>query len=514
MSETEEKEMHFDEFRRAWSEDLDLLRQNRLQNERKFLKFAKARGIRVAGVVTGDPTRFHEMGWLADDGRHPEGPLFHPFRIYPLYRIIKSCDLPFFPSATVDRAGVKAYFDRIIDHLPSLDDIRTNATQWNALVDLASLLEPIYWPGITGIRSFPGLGDRTDYEQRLEDYKGRVLDVVSALDCEEWRETHEHLRFEAAQLDPNGRLYLLLRLSSWSRRKKLKGRISGALWIRHMAEVLRRAFEEAHGVEWAEEDQATGTWMSGMRERAFGSERPLDSNVASKPYLAGDFGLFTGSVVRWYVEGETEFYAVRELLPGAPLGGIELVNLRGNIKGEKGNIALKLADCLNEDRRLRRFSIITFDKDVRANVRTIRQQVKKDNVVGYISAHDPDFEFANFSVGELVEIAARLDESAGQSGDELRDGDWEGIDSGRAFERRYLELSSRQPRSLKGKDWGEALANYAALNPDRDDSGEERPFLKAVSAALRSRTANYDYQAEHFRFDPDTFELIQIKANE
>jgi hypothetical protein len=44
-------------------------------------------------------------------------------------------------------------------------------------------------------------------------------------------------------------------------------------------------------------------------------------------------------------------------------------------------------------------------------LKAIRRQVDRANVVGFIAAHRPDFEFANFEVTELAEIAARIDES-------------------------------------------------------------------------------------------------------
>ena len=127
-------------------------------------------------------------------------------------------------------------------------------------------------------------------------------------------------------------------------------------------------------------------------------------------------------------------------------------HLRGVIGADRDNIALKLGDWLKEDRTFRRFSMISFDADVEANVKAIRRQVERKHVVGDIAAHQPDFECANFTIQELAEVAARLDEANGRSGDALRNGDWTGIVNGRAFERRYKELSARRPRGLKGKE--------------------------------------------------------------
>jgi hypothetical protein len=156
--------------------------------------------------------------------------------------------------------------------------------------------------------------------------------------------------------------------------------------------------------------------------------------------------------------------------------------------------------------------MISFDCDSEQNVKAIRRQVDRQNFVGFIAAHQPDFEFANFTLRELVEVAARIDEANGSSGDPVRNGNWTGIESGRAFEERYKEISPRRPRALKGKEWGEALAAYADEHPNRLDDGSERPFVGEIRAALLGRIARYDLQKERFGFDRDTFELIDLRA--
>lgn len=169
-----------------------------------------------------------------------------------------------------------------------------------------------------------------------------------------------------------------------------------------MAEVIRRGFEEAFEERWSEEYEGIGRWFAGARERLFGSEYPLDNAMRAKPFVAHEFGLFTGSSVRWYVEGDTEYFAFLELLSEPGYYAIELINLEGEIAKRKGNFAVKLEGMLREDRRLRRFSMISLDGDVDENRRFLRRQILEDNLVGGLAIHKPDFEFANFSLPELV----------------------------------------------------------------------------------------------------------------
>jgi hypothetical protein len=438
-------------------------------SESALLSFARDCGLNIRGVVKGEPGEFHARGWLSADGRRDKDLLFHPFRIYVLAQLLQGAR---------NRSPEKV-------------------REVNGTADLAILLEPVYWPYLTD----HGYGT-TDYEKR---YRRRVLKLVRSRDAVSWARIHNSLRIEAAGMDPNHDLYVLLRLSLWERRRELRGRLSGALWIRHIAEVIRRGFEEAHCVQWPEEDQAFGHWRSDARIRVFGLERPFHNPLRSKPFIAYRFGLFTGSALRWYVEGETEYYAIRHLLPEPEIFGVEIVNLRGEIACERRNSARKLEDALKEDMALRRFSVISFDRDSKANERAIRRQIEQDHIVGSINANDPDFEFENFSLEELVEIAAQMDERLGFDGRIVRTADWTGVHAGRAFADRYSAASHRHC-SPKGQDWGEELAEYAAKHPSDPRTGTDRAFLRTLSAVCWAWNSNYAFQKGHFTFDTRTLE--------
>jgi hypothetical protein len=329
------------------------------------------------------------------------------------------------------------------------------------------------------------------------------------LEPDAWKKRHENLRFAAAELDANHELYLLLRVSSWNARNSLKGKIGGALWLRHIAEVIRRAFEEHHKVQWLEEDCAYGMWRNETREWLYGAERPLDIPTKARPHLAQCFGLLRGSVARWYVEGETEYGFINYMFQNPEDAGIELVNLQGSF-GKRQRA--KLQQWLEEDKRHRRFSIITFDNDVDDNVRLIKHQARLGNIVGYICMHKNDIEFANFTLAELIEIAARFDEAQGFSGEPIRKAEWPAIETATEFEKVYERVSPRR-KTLKGEAWGKALAEYACANRKRPDTGIERPFLKACNAAYISKLVRYEVQQKQYTFD-DNLELVDVANKE
>jgi hypothetical protein len=209
-------------------------------------------------------------------------------------------------------------------------------------------------------------------------------------------------------------------------------------------------------------------------------------------------------VVRWYVEGDTEYHAILAVLPEPDRFHIELINLKGNLKGGRDNIALKLSEWLDQDRKLRRFSFFSLDADVPDNLKFLSRQVQHNRIVGYIALHRPDFEFANFDREELVEIAARLDERLGFAGAPVRAANWNDVVSARQFEDRYRAVSQRH-QSLKGAEWGKALSEYACEKPSRKTS--ERLFWRQIEMVMMSRTYDYAFQEREFLFDPETLEL-------
>lgn len=502
----------FRSYKSDWSDDLEFLRQNNLMTESEFIKFANARGILVTGVINGDPGDFNRRGWLPHESTRADGtPLFHPFRVYTIHKILELCRLNITLSSVLNPQTFPGFVEGIARRLSLTIENHIGTAlaewKWNHITDLAVLLEPVYWPEITGQRTMSGRTSDDEYETRLQNYRQKTDQLVRQLNVAEWMKYHEQLRVCAAFIDGNDDLYLLLRVSKWSNRQKLKGRIGSALWIRHMAEVLRLAFEDVHKLSWPEEDRALGQWMQGARTVAYGSEHPLDDILHSRPHIASHFGLTTGSAVRWYVEGDTEYHAILRIISEPAKLGIELVNLRGNLATQKNNIALKLTDALIEDCALRRFSIISFDTDVKANVKVIRRQVEQGNVVGYIAAHHPDFEFSNFTLEELVEIAACMDEGDDYSGAPVREANWSDVTCASEFEQRYRDVSDRRPAGLKGEEWGFALAEYAGNHPERADNQSERPFWRELRAAVQARAAHYELQKKEYFINPDTFEI-------
>jgi len=457
--------------------------QNSPLLEGSFSSFLSDRGLRlsVADLKTTVETgliRPHFQSYSAQ-------PQFHPFRILPVWKIIKCRMLECADTAQKDKSTIERY---------------------NLISDLAILMEPVYWPIIVGKQSLRRTGE--DFLSELESYREQVREYIQSLDLVTWKRHHDTLRSEGDRIDRNGELYVLLRVSNWESRERLKGVVSLALWIRHLAEVIRLGFEEVHKTRWDEEDHYFGLLPSKSRLRFFGSTRAFDNPLKTRPYIVKFFGLQTFAV-RWYVEGTTEYYAIQAILNDVASSGIELVDLRGNISQESDNIAMKLRERLKEDQQFRRFSFITFDQDVKQNVKLVRMLIKEELIVGHISANKPDFELANFTIPELLSASSKMLDAESKTDvgmTNLMEIDRTEIRCARDLETIYERLGGG---SLKGREWGEVLAARLLKRTTRPDNGLERPLWRQVLAAIRARSVNYDFQKSKNTFDPDTFESIR-----
>ena len=219
-----------------------------------------------------------------------------------------------------------------------------------------------------------------------------------------------------------------------------------------------------------------------------------------------------GLRVRCYVEGETEYGALTSLLGIS--SKIDLVNLKGHIS-DKGKV-LSFRDSLRSDIKNQLFSIIAIDKDVDDNVRAIRKICEDDEICGRVFYFDPDFEFGNFSINEMILILRKyaLDNGADKpSLDKIN------IAVSKATNGKSLEKAARNsiPELAdvgKGENWGGLLMDFAIKNPeypaDHIKSGT-REIIEIAKILLRFVSVSFNYNTHRKKYivSPDDGALIE-----
>jgi hypothetical protein len=512
-----------------------------LLGEDRFLDWLKSRSVPVFGSTFGsDLQEFWSRGWLRADkadivkrGRrrplvepvealsfeHPLGEKirgagrgrsyelqFHPFRLYPMLRILSAMRWTLSRGSVLYPKGLREHADRHVQrvrtHLRSprfLEQIEG----WNGIADLAILLEPLYWPYMTGRtteRSFvlPGSLEETNKGGRLAEYRSSILAFVQRIPKAMLAGAHMDLRYQASLLDDNQELYLILRASSWSRRERLKGDIGAALWIRHLAEVIRLAYDELYDDRLVHEDEAGSQWVEGARAWVYGSEYPLENPREMIRRVLPRYGIDSSPRVRFYVEGDTEEGAMEEALQGYLGYGIEIVNLKS--RGWDDWLLLQL----QKDVEASRLSLIMLDGDRKDHIEAIRRRATEGRIVGMVFLNTPDIELGNFSIEQLVRATQLYETELGLEGPPLDVAAFEGVASGRSFAKTYEDL--RLSRGIKGAAWGRALVKVAY--EDREHDGDEtNGLVYAVACAHRAMTTDYDASKRMYRIN-----LITLKT--
>ncbi len=200
--------------------------------------------------------------------------LFHPFRYYVLCHLNRVLGWSSSPMQMFNQEG----FTRILDfnlsrfnHWTSSDQFLSSIRKWNDTASLCIIIEPCMY-----IRIFHSIRysaeDVTNLRRGVEEiyrhideYWNTVNDLYHQIGIEQLETIRQELCIETQSLDPNRWLHTLVCLGDSKLRVESKGQLGGALLLRTMAEMLRRATEDAFDTkELREEDELGYGWMPKM----------------------------------------------------------------------------------------------------------------------------------------------------------------------------------------------------------------------------------------------------------
>jgi hypothetical protein len=434
--------------------------------------------------------------------------LFHPFRLYPLYHVARafnswstSTQYLSHPPGLIEAAELQMeQFDR----WTAKQEFCDRFDFWNKIAETAIVLEPAsYYRVFYSLRwRFPD--DEESIINKLDEYENDLNKVLAKLEVVPLEEARKELCVSAEMLDDNKVLHVLLRLTSWHKKQNLKGDVGASLLFLSMAEIIRRSVEKAHDIELPEEDElGFGQWFDGARKSLYGAERVLDAPKTEIRDFMAELGLDCGTKVRCYVEGETELGAIKHVFEG--IGGIEIVNLRGQVIEKKGK-GVSFKDALKNDAKSYVFSFVFLDGDVEHNIRAVKKAAEEDIICGRFFISNPDFEFENFSYEDLVEVAISVAEEANLTPPDR--GEMQnkkgGIETANQFFKALYDVAPEISRYCKKSEvWGEALMKFA------NESDKKTPCTEAVRQVLLANRAKYSISREKYRIDPETGELIE-----
>lgn len=540
----------------GFSDTLNEFRQERPRAESDFIGWARKLKVQAwSGYPEGDVTLLWKRGWIRSDEavvkhrsprRWAESPApveelgrplalpfkpagrwhryelhCHPFRLFPFMKILDAMNWHLTRTSILYPHSVIQYAKGHTDWFKgfsSSESFLSLLNWWNGIADLAILLEPIYWPKITGWRVRNAFHAQSDEEERalgerFEAYRASILKIARRIPKARVAQAHINLRHEAALLDGNHELYLVLRAASWRKRERVEGHLGCAMWLRHIAEVLRHGFDELYDDRLVHEDEAFGMWYEGARKWVYGSEYPLDNIAEMTRRVLPRWGIASSPRVRFYVEGETEEGALEAGLEGILGFGAEVVNLRAQGWGTW------LRQELENDVAAKRLSLFMLDDDQVKDlpesearkrqdaIRALKAHARENLIVGMTFINSPDLELGCFTISELLKATEYWEQDAGFTDLEPLDpAAFESVRTGREFEERYCQV--RLAPSLKGKSWGAALMRVAF----ESDYKESNRLVDAWACAARGVTTDYEVQRTRAPIDPETLRSISVRA--
>lgn len=433
-------------------------------------------------------------------------PYFHPFRFYVLYHVerifsqrITSTQFLSNPQGLIRLSELEIEYKTQFTSGGKICDL---FDQWNRIAEASIILEPYSYERVYGLikYSFPDT-EETIKKKHIE-YRSHIDKIINLDDRLIFEEYRQKLCCSAEDIDSNKSIHVLLRLTSWHRRNKIKDAIGGSLVLLSMAEIIRRPLEKALNIKLPEEDElGYGQWMAGGRQALYGTERVLDASKEEIKDFLVDAGLDFGIKVRCYLEGETEFGAIDYALGN--IGSIQLIDLKGQFIEGRGK-GLSFRASLENDLKAKIFSFVILDADREDFVRVVKSAAKDDILSGGFFLSSPDIEFDNFSLENLLEIVCKLcsklkvDTLCRDKITEEAISAKTGNDFFKALKRVGIDKSV-----TKGKSWGAALMEYALENDI------ECQIVEAAKLIARASRVKFQYSRDRFSVNPETGKHVE-----
>jgi hypothetical protein len=457
--------------------------------------------------------------------------LFHPFRYYVLYHLDRVLELRSSRMQMLYQDGFPPVFDwnlSSFNRWSASEGFISSIKKWNETASLGIITEPYTFQRIFhSIKYDPTeVKDRSRGAEEINNYMvdywhNNVEKLYLHIGMERLEEIRQDLCFDTQMLDRNRWIHTLLCLGDSKLRIELEGRLGGALLLRTMAEMFRRATEEAFDKELREEDELGTGWVpKDAKEKIYGSNRLLDDHRAAGTF-ARRHGLNYKPRVHVYGEGSTEYGAFNIFFTMMGIS-VQVTNLHGLIKEGKSMVTF-FRDELYADIKAQRYSLVIIDGDVRENVRILEsaarnnQTCEDEGIFGRFFLSDPDLEFANFEIEELEEVLWTWvgGESPSQADRELLHKHVKSTTGSTEFFKGVKRAALVLPRLVeydKCAAWGEELMKFAWEHPYKQKQKQKRQIVEIVELALYwERTISlerYDEAQKKYTVNPQNGEII------
>ena len=445
--------------------------------------------------------------------------LFHPFRYYVVFGIDRMIEL----RASSMQIFLQEHYPQLLEfsltafnNFSRSDNFITSINRWNDVASLAIATEPCFYERIfhsihTSLSNIPNIDNWVmQLRQEIREYWDQdVQKLYQRIDKDRIEEIRQELCVATQMLDSNRWVHTALCLGQGKFRSESEGRLGGALLLRTMAEMLRRATEETFTITLREEDELGFGWVpENVKKQLYGSNRLLDGDERAAEEFMRQYRLHYGLRLRFYVEGATESEALQYAFQTIGAQFIEVINLGGAVAQKRGK-GVAFRENLRSDIDMHVFSMILIDGDrVKDFVSAVKKAAVDDEICGCFYISCQDFEFANFELAELEEI---LWEWASEEDIENAPTEEDRLTLHEAIKdvKNAEELINKARRALpqlnslsKGERWGRKLIDFAGEHPVKQ--GKQRQVVEAIQTAVRTKAWNYQTSRREYKVDENT----------
>lgn len=462
---------------------------------------------------------------------------FHPFQIWPISRVFRALEVQLDTGIShhgVNPGGLKKYVDLNWPHrAQTLTDFPQSNTclEFNhKLLPLLLWLESHFLPLVRG----PRIGVVTVANSDLCTWRGwtkhsQLGDLLKehSISIEHLSDWRDKTLFNAFRSDPSPDLYLLLRSMPFGQRDKFRGRLRLAYDLYELTEITRLFLEKVSDKPVKKEWDPTGPPDTLWVERVYG-EQPKFGSPKFLRSVVRSYGLDPAYRVRWLVEGQTEKGFIVRYAEGLGANIREFVTIR-NFRGD-GAFRKQIA-AIDEDLEAAKeeqcFVTLTFDESncarIRKRTRNRLHGLIEGGLVNFrFVLNRPDFELANFTVDQLIEVAVnwaldlhkpiRMDikSLAGKVTNRIEK-------KGETFDKALnsvLILNDELYTLSKGTEWGERLSDY--LSDKRESDAKAGVYSESclpkierqILFVLKNSDPAIDYRLSVKHLDPTTLEIL------
>lgn len=455
------------------------------------------------------------VGSLKDFEAPPPGvvPYFHPFRYVVLHGLAQCLQ----PSriATFQALFSESSAQTICKMIWQIPQAQTTTSFWpevRRLNDLAAFLimsEPTHYPRVVQMSGGPLLRTPEQHRADHKQHAAAVQTLYRRAGLEQLQAERERMVRWAEIEEPNRNVHILLRLAAGKIRRELKGSLGIAVLLKGLAEMVRRGCA-AHIKGEAlpcEEHIGFSSIDDRVMQEAFGASSIVDAEAAAKEAYLRHFRLDYSTQVRWYVEGATEFGAVSEAADALGAAHIEIIDLKAQFIANSRKNILGFRDSLRRDQATQVLSFVSVDTDRDDNLRALRRAAEDEEITGRVFLSAPDFEMANFSLNDLVEVVLTFANADADKG-VLR----QQLCASQSLRDLHTKARALGLEVGKSESWGRALMRFALANPTTT-AGTQRGVVKAVWQAAAARLSSYRYFRQRYRMCPTTLGLQERPAS-